>query len=118
MIDGTLRYESRATAGPMHTASSAKRTCSASVSTSECTATARRPSSLHARTMRNAISPRFAIKTFLNMRATLASAALLDLEQLLAELDRLAVLHQDLGDRAFDVALDFVHQLHRFDNAE
>src|SRR3979411_666680 len=51
----------------MHTSSSAKRTCSDSRSASEYTATVSTPSSRHARMMRSAISPRFAIRTFLNI---------------------------------------------------
>ena len=50
----------------MQTASSAKRTCSESRSASEKTATASTPSSWHARMMRSAISPRFAISTLEN----------------------------------------------------
>ena len=40
-----------------------------------------------------------------------------DFEQRLAEFDRLAVLNQDLGDDTFDLGLDFVHHLHRLDDA-
>src|SRR5688572_5745053 len=67
MMRGILRYESRAGAGPMHTSSSAKRTWSDSRSASEYTATVCIPSSRQARMTRRAISPRFAIRTFLNM---------------------------------------------------
>src|SRR5579885_1950427 len=67
MRRGMLRYDSRAGAGPMHTSSSAKRTCSDSRSASEYTATVCTPSSRHARMTRSAISPRFAIRTSLNM---------------------------------------------------
>src|SRR6478672_5960901 len=67
MIRGILRYESRAGAGPMQTSSSAKRTCSDSRSASEYTATVSTPSSRQARMTRSAISPRLAIRTFLNM---------------------------------------------------
>src|SRR6185437_565688 len=69
MSRGIFRYESRAGAGPMHTSSSANRTCSDSRSASEYTATAWMPSSWQARITRIAISPRLAIRTFLNMRA-------------------------------------------------
>jgi len=63
---GMLRYDSRAGGGPMHTSSSAKRTCSDSRSASEYTATVWTPNSLHARITRSAISPRFAMRTLLN----------------------------------------------------
>src|SRR4051794_11469526 len=66
MRRGILRYESRAGAGPMQTSSSAKRTCSDSRSASEYTATVSTPSSRQARMTRSAISPRLAIRTFLN----------------------------------------------------
>src|SRR3954462_11688525 len=55
----------------MHTSSSAKRTCSDSRSASEYTATVWMPSSRQARMTRSAISPRLAIRTFLNMSAVL-----------------------------------------------
>src|SRR5215472_16516248 len=51
----------------MHTASSAKRTCRESRSTSEWTATVLMPSSLQAQMILVAISPRFAIRIFLNI---------------------------------------------------
>lgn len=50
----------------MQTASSANLTCSASRSASEYTATVLMPASRQARMIRRAISPRFAISTFLN----------------------------------------------------
>src|SRR5687768_11843492 len=104
----------------MHTASSAKRTCSAPASTSECTATVAIPSSRQARITRIAISPRLAIKTFLNIAAVPGRrrSAPLELEELLAELDAAGVLHQDFQDRAGQFALDLVHQLHCFDDAQ
>src|SRR5262245_23539232 len=64
-----LRYDSRLRAGPMQTSSSAKRTCSESLSASECTATVLMPSSRQAQMIRSAISPRLANRIFLNMRA-------------------------------------------------
>src|SRR6185436_18480996 len=67
MMRGILRYDSRAGAGPMQTSSSANRTCSDSRSASEYTATVWMPSSRQARMTRSAISPRLAIKTFLNI---------------------------------------------------
>src|SRR5258708_31295529 len=54
----------------MQTFSSAKRTGSASASTDECTATDLMPSSRQARITRSAISPRFAINTFLYILRT------------------------------------------------
>src|SRR6187551_3931490 len=97
----------------MQTFSSAKRTCSESVSAVECTATVRIPMSRHARITRSAISPRLAMRTFLNTRGLLAQA-----EQVLAVLHVLAVLNEDLLDAAFGLRLDLVHQLHRFDDAD
>src|SRR5689334_15086926 len=66
MMRGIFRYESRAAGGPMQTSSSANRTCSDSRSASEYTATVCTPSSRHALMTRSAISPRFAMRTFLN----------------------------------------------------
>src|SRR6185312_12445742 len=96
----------------MHTDSSASITYFASASASECTATVLMPISRHARWMRSAISPRFAIRIFSNM------TRLLDEEQGLAVLHRLAVLDEDRLDGAGHVALDLVQQLHRLDDAE
>src|SRR5687768_15028227 len=101
----------------MHTASSAKRTWSALASAVECTATVAIPSSRQARMTRRAISPRLAIRTFLNTGACSPRAARrsggLDPEQRLAELHRLPVLHHHLGDPPGHLGLDLVHQLHR-----
>src|SRR5689334_22191390 len=58
----------------MLTASSASRVCGAEASASLNTATEPTPSSLHARTMRRAISPRFAIRTLLNTKLALGGA--------------------------------------------
>src|SRR5262245_8591011 len=99
----------------MHTAWSANLTWSASASAVECTATEARPISRHARITRSAISPRLAINTFLNIGR---SSRRSDLEQRLAVLDRRAVLDEDGHDRARDVGLDLVHQLHRLDDAQ
>src|SRR6476469_9033552 len=52
----------------MHAASSAKRTCKESRSTSLWTATVLIPISLHVQITRQAISPRLAINIFLNLR--------------------------------------------------
>ena len=51
----------------MHTLSSASRTCMASSSAVECTATVGMPSSLQARSTRSAISPRLAIRILSNI---------------------------------------------------
>src|ERR1700739_532727 len=81
MMAGMLREESRASGGPMQTLSSARRTCMASVSAVECTATVAMPSSRQARNTRNAISPRLAMRIFLNIMLRL-----LDDEERLVEL--------------------------------
>src|SRR5512144_2560928 len=98
----------------MHTASSAKRVWSASVSDSLWTATVATPSSRHARITRRAISPRLAMRTFLNT----GRSALLDLAELVAVLDGLAALDDARDDRARELRLDLVHELHRLDDAE
>src|SRR6478672_2845327 len=72
------------------------------------------PISRQARWMRSAISPRLAIRIFLNMRG----AGSLDDEQRLPEFDRLPVLAKDLLDGAGLVGLDLVHDLHRLDDAD
>src|SRR5678809_514802 len=95
----------------MQTFSSAKRTCSESVSAVEWTATVLMPISRHARITRSAISPRFAMRTFLN---TLLGQS----EEVLPVFDVLAVLNEDLFDLAFELGLDLVHQLHRLDDAD
>src|SRR3954447_15196064 len=95
----------------MQTLSSARRTCIASASAVECTATVRIPISRQARWMRSAISPRLAIRTFSNIR-------LLDDHQGFAELDRLAVGDQDILHGAGDRRLDRVHHLHGFDDED
>src|SRR3990167_3988432 len=64
--------------------------------------------------MRRAISPRLAIRIFLNIERR----SLLDDEQRLAELDRLTVLAEDLDDLAGLVRLDLVHDLHGLDDAD
>src|SRR3546814_14524940 len=93
----------------MQTDSSARRTCMASASAVECTATVRIPISLQARWMRSAISPRLAISTLSNMGLT----ALFDDQQNLTELDRLLVLDQDAADAAALVGGNRIHRLHR-----
>src|SRR5579884_970707 len=74
-------------------------------------ATVRRPISLQAQITRSAISPRLAISTL-----RMANGA--ESEELLSVFDRLSVLHKALHNLAGTVALDLVHQLHGFDDAE
>src|SRR5260370_10945402 len=93
----------------MHTLSSASRTCNASLSAVECTATEEMPSSLHARRMRSAISPRFAIRILSNI-------ASFDDHQRLAEFHRLSVLDENLDDGPCTRGRNLVHCLHRFDD--
>src|SRR5215471_21870070 len=97
----------------MQTDSSASLTYFASVSAVEWTTTVRMPSSRHARWMRRAISPRFAIRILPNIDGPSA-----DHEQRLTVFHRLAVFDQDLLDFAGDLGLDLVEQLHRFDDAQ
>src|SRR4030095_8388609 len=106
----------------MQTCSSANSTCSEFSSASEYTATVLMPSSRQAWMTRSAISPRFAIRIFLNMahhrREANASLRGFYREQPLAVLHGMAVLHVHLHDLAVALRLDLVHQLHRFDDAE
>src|SRR5262245_36725632 len=104
----------------MHTLSSARRTCMASASAVECTATVRMPISRQARWMRSAISPRLAIRTFSNIGAR----RLLWLRrsghdhQDIAKFDGPAVAEEDLLDRAGVGRRDRVHHLHRFNDQQ
>src|ERR1019366_3234111 len=119
----------------MHTASSANRTCRARASTSECTATVFTSSSRQALRTRSAISPRFAIRIFLNIAPSVGrtpaghafahpmcrarwALRLLDPKELLTVFHALAVLREHFGHGARAFGLDLVHQLHRFDDAE
>src|SRR5215510_7796777 len=79
-------------------------------------ATVRMPSSRQAEMIRSAISPRLAMRIFLNIAARLGREA--DREELLAVLDGLPVARVDRDDLALDVGLDLVHELHRLDDAE
>src|SRR5438128_6643250 len=118
----------------MQTSSSAYRTCSASRSASECTATVFSPISLQARMTRRAISPRLAMRTLEIMELPVAGARWPERsgyrqpgtgncqrashphrKQLFTVLDRLSILRKDPDDLAIGVAFDFVHQFHRFD---
>ena len=77
----------------MQIASSARRTCIASVSAVEWTATVLMPISWQARWMRSAISPRLAIRTFWIAIRPIYSM----IDQRLLIFDRLGVLDQDLA---------------------
>src|SRR5687768_1336219 len=94
----------------MRTSSSANRTCSACSSASEYTATVLMPNSRHAMMMRIAISPRFAIRIFLNIGFYG--------EQPFPVLHGLAVLDIHLDDLPVVLGVDLVHQFHRFDDAK
>ena len=59
----------------MQTLSSASRTCIASASAVECTATVAMPSSLQARSTRSAISPRLAIRILSNIAGTFEASS-------------------------------------------
>src|SRR3954465_11219502 len=99
----------------MHTVSSARRTCIASESAVECTATVLMPISWHARWIRSAISPRLAISSFWIF---IVRAALADDHQWLIELDRLAFADEHFLDHAARRRGDRVHYLHRFDDEQ
>src|SRR5438477_12667411 len=101
----------------MQTLSSARRTCMASASAVECTATVATPSSLQARRMRKAISPRLAIRILSNI-AMCWSKRSLDDHQRFAEFHRLAILEQYLRHRTGARRGNLVHCLHRFDDQE
>src|SRR5688572_31336705 len=98
----------------MQTVSSASRTCLRFWSAVEWTATVLMPSSRQARRMRSAISPRLAM----TILSSMVRRRLFDDEQRLPELHRIAIGRHDRGDLAGLVALDLVHHLHGFDDAE
>src|SRR6478672_8183638 len=125
----------------MQTLSSASRTCIASASAVECTATVAMPSSLHARRTRRAISPRLAIRILSNILpceqqdaertansqwrsvdsthySPLPVAISLNDNQRFAEFDRLAVLDENLRHRARPRRRDLVHRLHGFNDEQ
>src|SRR6476619_1877804 len=97
----------------MQIASSASRTCIASVSAVEWTATVRMPISWQARWMRSAISPRLAMRTFL-----MVIRPSLDDDERLVVFDRLGVDDEHGADRAGAGRLDLVHHLHRLDDQQ
>src|SRR5437763_11035266 len=99
----------------MQTVSSARRTCMASESAVECTATVLIPISWHARWILSAISPRLAISSLSIFTET---AALADDHERLIELDRLAVADEEFLDHSALGRGDRVHHLHRFDDQQ
>src|SRR5207245_11063588 len=79
------------------------------------------PSSLHARMMSSAISPRLAMRTFSNMHCSRKASGPRqspDTEEDLTELHRLAVLGHDFRNHAARFRFDFIHHFHRLDNAD
>src|SRR5580704_5010814 len=98
----------------MQIASSAKRTCRLLRSASEYTATVLMPRSLQAQITRTAISPRLAIRIFWNIAASTRTNS----EERLTVLHGPAVFHQFRYYGAGDFRLNFIHQFHRFDDAE
>src|SRR5690606_34659886 len=91
----------------MHTLSLASRTCMASASAVEWTATVLMPISRQARWIRSAISPRLAMRTFSNM--------LFDDHQRLAIFHRLTIAHQNASDLAGARGANGIERLHRLD---
>src|SRR5215467_4749898 len=102
----------------MHTLSSARRTCMASASAVECTATVGMPISLQARRTRSAISPRLAISTLSNIAGPPAPNTLLDDRQRLAEFHGLAVADEVRHDHPRLRGRNVVHGLHGLDDHE
>src|SRR4051812_23192833 len=99
----------------MHTVSSARRTCIASASAVECTATVLIPISWQARWMRSAISPRLAISSLLIFTGPASSA---EDDERLVELDRLGVGDEDFPHDAAFRRGDRVHHLHGLDDQQ
>src|SRR5512132_3664664 len=99
----------------MQTVSSARRTCIASASAVECTATVLMPISWHARWIRSAISPRLAISRWLLFIWAEASA---DDDERLVKLDGLAVGNEDFLDHPSGGGGDRVHHFHCFDDQQ
>src|ERR1051326_9027369 len=100
----------------MCTDSSANRTAADAASGVEYTATDLIPSSLHARAIRTAISPRLAIRIFWNTQSPQWPDPLLRLgldrlqeHQHLLKLDPFSILDQDLGDASTVLGGDLVH---------
>src|SRR5690606_5997757 len=96
-----------------HTLSSAMRTCMASVSAVEWTATDLMPISRAARITLRAISPRLAISILSNI-----ANALFDYHQRRAKFDSAAILDEDAFDGAAARGGDMVHRFHRLDDQQ
>src|SRR5262245_47903629 len=99
----------------MQTDSSASFTCMLCRSASEWTATVFKPISRQARMMRTAISPRLAIKTFLNMGGFFGVR--LNFKERLTVFDRMAVGHQSLNNLAAAWRHHVFHDFHRLDGS-
>src|SRR6266849_6288749 len=97
----------------MQIASSACRTCSASWSAVEKTATVPRPSSRQARKTRSAISPRLATRTLSTPRL-----AGLEGDDGLARVHEVFVLDQEARHASVRVAVDLVEALHDLDQPD
>src|SRR3954454_3872147 len=95
----------------MHTASSARATWGASRSASECAAIVVRPRARAARWMRNAISPRLAMRTERNIGSG-------DPDEELAGLHVRAGRGEERLDGAGPLRPDLVEHLHRLDEAQ
>src|SRR5262245_3421865 len=74
------------------------------------------PSSLQARMMRRAISPRLAMRMRLNM--PIQSAAGVDFEERLVEFDSFAIFAEHGDNFAADLGGDFVEDFHGLDDAD
>src|SRR5258708_491559 len=100
----------------MQTLWSGSRTCIASSSAVEWTATVAIPSSLQARSTRSAISPRLAIRILSNILAAHAlrgvGLASFNDHDGLAVFHRLAVFHENLDHGAWPWRGDLIHRLH------
>src|SRR4029077_463372 len=99
----------------MQPAPSASRTCMASLSAVEWTATVLMPISRQARWTRSAISPRVAIRTLSNIAAR---QVLLDDHQRRAELRRLRIVDHHVLHRSGLGGLDGIEGLHRLDDQQ
>src|SRR6476620_6450164 len=99
----------------MHTVSSARRTCIASLSAVEWTATVLIPISWQARWILSAISPRLAISSLLIFMGV---GSLADHDQRLVELDRLGVGDEDFLHDSAARSEDRVHHFHRLDDQQ